>query len=112
MGRQQRTHVMKGLSLAALVLVVLSANKALSAPQQEQDPWLQVLNGGVEAEAEERQDVANVEEGAQPVSQSQPQAPVQPPPRPQQFQQPQRPLQRPPPRRPGPQRFPQGPPRR
>merc|ERR1712051_1100210 len=110
MGRQQPTHVMKGLSLAALVLVVLSANKALSAPQQEQDPWLQVLNGGVEAEV--RQDVANVEEGAQPVSQSQPQAPVQPPPRPQQFQQPQRPLQRPPPRRPGPQRFPQGPPRR
>merc|ERR1711990_1171621 len=103
-------HTRKGLSLAALVLVVLSAKKASSAPQQEQDPWLQVLNGGIEAE--ERQDVANVEEGAQPVSQSQPQAPVQPPPRPQQFQQPQRPLQRPPPRRPGPQRFPQGPPRR
>lgn len=100
---------MKGLSLAALVLVVLSAKKATSAPQQEQDPWLQVLNGATEAE--ERQDV---EEGVQPVIQSQPQAPVQPPPpRPQQFQEPQRPLQRPPPpRRPGPQRFPQGPPRR
>merc|ERR1712061_707167 len=67
MGRQQRTHVMKGFSLAALVLVVLSAKKASSAPQQEQDPWLRVLNGGIEAE--ERQDVANVEEGAQPVSQ-------------------------------------------
>ena len=75
-------------------------------------PFLQVLNGGVEAE--DRQDVVPVEEGSQPVSQSQPQAPVQPiPPRPPQFQQqPQRPLQRPPPRRPGPQRFPQGPPRR
>jgi len=87
--------------------------RASSAPQQEQDPWLQVLNGGMEAE--ERQDVAIVEEGAQPVSESQPQVPaVQPPaPRPQQFQQqPQRPLQRPPPRRPGPQRFPPGPPRR
>merc|ERR1711971_703079 len=108
MGRQHPTHVMKGLSLAALVLVVLSAKKASSAPQQEQDPWLQVLNGATEAE--ERQDV---EEGVQPVIQSQPQAPVQPPPRPQQFQEPQRPLQRPPPpRRPGPQRFPQGPPRR
>merc|ERR1712038_1615278 len=91
MGRRQPTHEMKGLSLAALVLVVLSAKKASSAPQQEQDPWLQVLNGGTEAE--ERQDVANVEAGAQPVSQSQPQAPVQPPPRPQQFQQPQRPQQ-------------------
>merc|ERR1712018_811091 len=108
MGRQHPTHVMKGISLAALVVVVLSAEKASSAPQQEQDPWLQVLNGATEAE--ERQDV---EEGVQPVIQSQPQAPVQPPPRPQQFQEPQRPLQRPPPpRRPGPQRFPQGPPRR
>merc|ERR1712183_935819 len=66
--------------------------KASSAPQ-EQDPWLQVLNGGIEAE--DRQDVAIVEEGSQPVSQSQPQGPVQPPPpRPQEFQQPQRPLQR------------------
>merc|ERR1712080_782314 len=66
--------------------------------------------GNGATEAEERQDV---EEGVQPVIQSQPQAPVQPPPRPQQFQEPQRPLQRPPPRRPpGPQRFPQGPPRR
>jgi len=103
---------MKGFSLAALVLVVLSAKTASSAPQQEQDPWLQVLNGGIEAE--DRQDVVPAEEGSPPVSQSQPQPPVQPiPPRPPQFQQqPQRPLQRPPPRRPGPQRFPQGPPRR
>jgi len=106
---------MKGFSLAALVLVVLSAKRALSAPQQEQDPWLQVLNGGIEAE--DRQDVVSVEEegSQQEVIQSQPEVPVQPPPppRPQQFQQqPQRPLQRPPPRRPGPQRFPQGPPRR
>jgi len=108
---------MKGFSLAALVLVVLSAKSALSAPQQEQDPWLQVLNGGIEAE--DRQDVVNVEEegSQQEVIQSQPEVPVQPPPpppRPQQFQppQPQRPVQRPPPRRPGPQRFPQGPPRR
>jgi len=103
---------MKGFSLATLVLVVLSAKEASSAPQQEQDPWLQVLNGGIEAE--DRQDVVPVEEGSPPVSQSQPQPPVQPiPPRPPQFQQqPQRPLQRPPPRRPGPQRFPQGPPRR
>merc|ERR1712181_58765 len=74
-----------------------------------------VLNGGIEAE--DRQDVINVEEegSQQEVIQSQPEVPVQPPPppRPQQFQQqPQRPLQRPPPRRPGPQRFPQGPPRR
>merc|ERR1711936_1285039 len=99
MGRQEATHVMKGFSLAALVLVVLSVKKASSA-SQEQDPWLQVLNGGIEAE--DRQDVAIVEEGSQPVSQSQPQAPVQPPPpRPQQFQQPQRPIQRPPTRRPG-----------
>jgi len=107
---------MKGFSLAALVLVVLSAKRALSAPQQEQDPWLQVLNGGIEAE--DRQDVVSVEEegSQQEVIQSQPEVPVQPPPppRPQQFQQqPQRPIQqRPPPRRPGPQRFPQGPPRR
>jgi len=103
---------MKGFSLAALVLVVLSAKTASSAPQQEQDPWLQVLNGGIEAE--DRQDVVPAEEGSPPVSQNQPQPPVQPiPPRPPQFQQqPQRPLQRPPPRRPGPQRFPQGPPRR
>jgi len=106
---------MKGFSLAALVLVVLSAKRASSAPQQEQDPWLQVLNGGIEAE--DRQDVVNVEEegSQQEVIQSQPEVPVQPPPppRPQQFQQqPQRPVQRPPPRRPGPQRFPQGPPRR
>ena len=74
--------------------------------------FLQVLNGGIEAE--DRQDVVPAEEGSPPVSQSQPQPPVQPiPPRPPQFQQqPQRPLQRPPPRRPGPQRFPQGPPRR
>ena len=80
-------------------------------------PFLQVLNGGIEAE--DRQDAVSVEEegSQQEVIQSQPEVPVQPPPpppRPQQFQppQPQRPLQRPPPRRPGPQRFPQGPPRR
>merc|ERR1712226_672559 len=108
MGRQHPTHGMKGLSLAVLVLVVLSAKKASSAPQQEQDPWLQVLNGATEAE--ERQDV---EEGVQPVIQSQPQAPVQPPPRPGPQSFPQGPpRRRPPPRRPGPQRFPQGPPRR
>merc|ERR1711936_121876 len=111
MGRRQPTYVMKGFSFATLVvLVLLSTKNASSAPQQEQDPWLQVLNGGVQAD--ERQDVAAAENQEDSELASQSQESVQPPPRPQQFQQPQRPLQRPPPRRPGPQRFPQGPPRR
>merc|ERR1712165_92358 len=111
MGRRQPTYVMKGFSFATLVvLVLLSTKNASSAPQQEQDPWLQVLNGGVQAD--ERQDVAAAENQEDSELASQNQESVQPPPRPQQFQQPQRPLQRPPPRRPGPQRFPQGPPRR
>lgn len=51
---------MKGFSFATLVvLVLLSTKNASSAPQQEQDPWLQVLNGGVQAD--ERQDVAVAE---------------------------------------------------
>merc|ERR1712061_36790 len=111
MGRRQPTYVMKGFSFATLVvLVLLSTKNASSAPQQEQDPWLQVLTGGVQAD--ERQDVAAAENQEDSELASQSQESVQPPPRPQQFQQPQRPLQRPPPRRPGPQRFPQGPPRR
>merc|ERR1711899_223090 len=92
---------------------VIGSQQVLCAPQQEPDPWLQVLNGGgedVDAAAEVRQ-VVPLPEVQQPVeTQSLPQAPVRPPPRPQQFQQqPQRPLQRPPPRRPG---GPRGPPRR
>jgi len=109
--RQHPTHAMKGFALG--LLVVLGSKQVLCAPQQEPDPWLQVLNGGgedVDAAAEVRQ-VVPLPEVQQPVeTQSLPQAPVRPPPRPQQFQQqPQRPLQRPPPRRPG---GPRGPPRR
>merc|ERR1711877_82533 len=104
MGRQHPTHAMKGFALG--LLVMLGSKQVLCAPQQEPDPWLQVLNGGgedVDAAAEVRQ-VDPLPEVQQPVeTQSLPQAPVRPPPRPQQFQQqPQRPLQRPPPtRRPG-----------
>jgi len=109
--RQHPTHAMKGFALG--LLVVLGSKQVLCAPQQEPDPWLQVLNGGgedVDAAADVRQ-VVPLPEVQQPVeTQSLPQAPVRPPPRPQQFQQqPQRPLQRPPPRRPG---GPRGPPRR
>merc|ERR1712088_314213 len=81
--RQHPTHAMKGFALG--LLVVLGSKQVLCAPQQEPDPWLQVLNGGgedVDAAAEVRQ-VDPLPEVQQPVeTQSLPQAPVRPPPRP------------------------------